>query len=220
MPSFIDNLPIKPMSFQAIEQEALFFLCDYQPNTLNHIQPTNMIQILEHDMYDYCGVKLELVDDLPIEIEAQTVFQTKRIQITELCYEKLCADSPRDRFTTAHETGHCILHLPEISNIQLLAARGSSYKIRPFEEPERQANYFAAALLMPLPTLCEAYRQLSVAGYMQDDIFAFLARNFKVSLQAVKIRVNTLSKNKGVYELISKLGIKQPFVYCRTQKAV
>ena len=25
MPSFIDNLPIKPMSFQAIEQEALFF---------------------------------------------------------------------------------------------------------------------------------------------------------------------------------------------------
>lgn len=220
MPSFIDNLPIKPMSFQAIEQEALFFLCDYQPKTLNHIQPTNMIQILEHDIYDHCGVRLELVDTLPRSVEAQTVFQTKRIQMTELGYEKLCTGSPRDRFTTAHEIGHCILHLPEISNIQLLAARGSSYKIRPFEEPERQANYFAAALLMPLPTLCETYRRLSIVGYSQDDIFTFLAKSFKVSLQVVKIRIDIISKNKGVYELISKLGIKQPFAYCRTQKVV
>ncbi len=218
MSSFIDKLPIRSMSFREIELYALFFLADYQKSALQELCPVDVIQILEHDIYDNCGVKVDLVDNLPLGIEAQTIFQTKKIQITELCYEKVHSNSPRDRFTIAHEIGHCILHLPKISNIQLLAARGGSSVIKPYQNPERQADYFAGALLMPLPAFCSVYEQFAARECKCCGISEYMANTFQVSVQAAQIRIKHISTNRGVYKLIDQLKIKRPFEFINTQK--
>lgn len=80
----------------------------------------------------------------------------------------------RNRFSLAHELGHYVLH-SQIGKIQLLATRSLIS-----ERVEWEANWFAAAFLMP----ANAFRKRWKLTKNDED----LASYFLVSTQAVKVR--------------------------------
>ena len=92
-------------------------------------------------------------------------------------------DSPRrKRFTLAHEIAHYILHRDLIGDG--ITDRGL-YRSRLSDTIERQANRYAANLLMPSGLVRAAWREgdCSVAG---------MAARFNVSEEAARIRLSEL----------------------------
>ncbi len=93
----------------------------------------------------------------------------------------------RQRFTIAHELAHYVLHIrPGLEGPNLID-RADVYEL--YRQPgqadarEREANLFAAELLMPTAVL----RQLADV-YAPDQLAEFLA----VSLEALMIRLRTI----------------------------
>lgn len=64
------------------------------------------------------------------------------MRIREDVYEGAIKGVPRDRFTLCHELGHYLLHQPE----RVSHARGN---VPAYQDPEWQANVFAAELMAP-----------------------------------------------------------------------
>jgi len=105
----------------------------------------------------------------------------------------------RTRFTIAHEIGHYMLHRFEQNlfvdqkNFRVVFHRDSestSGKIK----MERQANAFAAALLMPKDLILQELNKKSFNMYDNDDndIIQKLADKFEVSKQAMTFRLANL----------------------------
>ena len=66
------------------------------------------------------------------------------LRIREDVYINATKNNPRDLFTIAHEIGHVLFH-----NSNSIALARSNEKIKTYEDPEWQANTFAAELLAP-----------------------------------------------------------------------
>jgi Zn-dependent peptidase ImmA (M78 family) len=106
----------------------------------------------------------------------------------------------RQNFTTAHELGHFLLHDQEQLHVdhgfRVVRLRDGTSS-QGVDEAEREANLFAATLLMP-----EEFLEADIAGQdyfdlLDDDGFLVdLARKYGVSTQAL---VNRL-KNLGYIE--------------------
>ena len=95
--------------------------------------------------------------------------------------------SKRQYFTTAHELGHYFLHKDKIKKEKIITDSDilwyrSDYRLSKDEETE--ANYFAAALLMPEDKVKEAWE---VVGKVGD-----CAKIFNVSVAAMEIRLDYL----------------------------
>lgn len=71
--------------------------------------------------------------------------EDKTIRIREDVYYGAESGNGRDRFTIAHEIGHYCLHSKE----NVFYARIDGNSVKPYMNPEWQANNFAAELLMP-----------------------------------------------------------------------
>lgn len=104
----------------------------------------------------------------------------------------------RQRFSIAHELGHLMLKHPgELFVGQTLQHRTvirrdgkSSLGIDPFE---REANAFAAALLMPEHFVSEQIeKRLAARTYRVDQLLADLSEAFQVSSQAMEYRLTNL----------------------------
>lgn len=91
------------------------------------------------------GYELEIcgISEMPKEY-ALTFPEKNLVKIREDVYVRAVDENPRDLFTLAHEIGHIIFH----DNMSISFAR-SDEKIKVFEDPEWQANTFAAELLAP-----------------------------------------------------------------------
>ena len=93
----------------------------------------------------------------------------------------MAVDGPlRHRFTIAHELGHYILHSLS-GKKQITAGRKGSTRV------EWEANWFAAAFLMPAKEFRTAMRELG------SNALA-LAGRFLVSLEAAEVRIKTLQR--------------------------
>ena len=98
----------------------------------------------------------------------------------------------RQRFTIAHEIGHLLLHTNESlhvdKNFPIGLRNGISGKA--VDEKEIEANQFAAALLMPADLIAEDVLRLTG----MDVLMAIkkLARKYRVSEQAMSVRLSTL----------------------------
>lgn len=86
----------------------------------------------------------------------------------------------RDRFTIAHELGHYFLHYlqPDLTGPETFG-RGSRSPM------ETQANYFAAALLMPSERFTQVFRRHRGDSWSVADAFG-------VSPRAVEVRAQVL----------------------------
>jgi hypothetical protein len=95
----------------------------------------------------------------------------------------------RDRFTVAHELGHYFLHYPLVRerdpSTTMIATRWVDENDAAQQRAEWEANWFAAAFLMPSEQFREAHRKFS--GNLNR-----LAGHFVVSTQAADIRIKTL----------------------------
>jgi Zn-dependent peptidase ImmA (M78 family) len=109
------------------------------------------------------------------------------------------ADHPnRRRFTIAHEIGHfCLRHQFEpgehvhVDRGHLITPRNSRSSTG-VDPKEIEANQFAACLLMPSKLLSRTIKGFKTDS-LRDYHVAQLADQFKVSEQAMTIRLSTLS---------------------------
>jgi Zn-dependent peptidase ImmA (M78 family) len=107
----------------------------------------------------------------------------------------------RQRFTIAHECGHFVLHrqkLPVFIDKQFLqpyfrAYRDSSSSTGE-DRMEREANSFAAALLMPERLVHAAITALP-ADIADDEAVELLSKQFQVSRQAMAFRLANLASS-------------------------
>lgn len=103
----------------------------------------------------------------------------------------------RQRFTIAHEIGHFILHKDKI----LFIDKNESVLYRNSESSsgellkEREANSFAAALLMPKKIV---EHELSIIP-LNSDVIGHLSDKFKVSSQAMSFRLSNLGYDFGLF---------------------
>ena len=98
----------------------------------------------------------------------------------------------RQRFTVAHEVGHLVLHEDKAMFVDKLVRvhlRDSNSATGTLSE-EREANAFAAALLMPRSQVMEALNR--VKELTGDDLVRSLAERFEVSSQAMEYRLANL----------------------------
>jgi Zn-dependent peptidase ImmA (M78 family) len=99
--------------------------------------------------------------------------------------------SNRQRFTIAHELGHFLLHQQEQLHvdrqfqIHLRDQTSSKGKV----EEEKEANLFAAELLMPVKYIQEELAEIESLDLEDDSIIASLAKKYEVSTQAMAFRL-------------------------------
>jgi len=86
-------------------------------------------------------------DELPKDVHADMDIVNHCMRIKQSVYDGACKGNGRDRFTITHEQGHYLTL--GVSGFRL-QRNFEKRKLRPFEQPEWQANNFAAGLLMPV----------------------------------------------------------------------
>lgn len=96
--------------------------------------------------------------------------------------------SVRQRFTIAHELGHYFLHTTKQTFVDF--RHNDENVIR--NPKERQANQFAAALLMPKKVLQKDIEMLVTEDGVTSELIAFLAGKYKVSTEAMNYRLINL----------------------------
>jgi Zn-dependent peptidase ImmA (M78 family) len=100
----------------------------------------------------------------------------------------------RQTFTTAHELGHLLLHDQE----QLHVDHGFRLRLRDdvssqgTDNAEREANYFAASLLMPRAFLESDLAATDSLDLLDDEFLYELSRKYGVSQQALLNRLKNL----------------------------
>jgi len=101
--------------------------------------------------------------------------------------------SNRQRFTIAHEIGHILLH-PQMSlHIdESFAVRLRSDKSPRGDHDEKEANLFAAELLMPASLIADDIRRIGVLDLHDERRIEELAKSYHVSTQAMTIRLQQI----------------------------
>ena len=94
----------------------------------------------------------------------------------------------RQRFTIAHELGHFFLHPQKDAFVDYRDNRRDVMRT----PREKQANMFAAALLMPSDLLRKHCRSFARVGLSEDELHS-LAKRFMVSDDAMRFRLINLN---------------------------
>ena len=103
----------------------------------------------------------------------------------------------RQTFTIAHELGHYLLHEAETVHLD---SKSSGYTLQ-LRSPasatgeninEREANLFAAELLMPARLLEKELRNKDLDLLEDESVLRALAKKCRVSVQALTIRLTNL----------------------------
>lgn len=136
-------------------------------------------------------LKIDLVEttfDFDSDISGLLAINNEQIVISINRLE----DPKRHRFTIAHELGHLKLHskdqpvfidkIPKVMYRNNASATGEIHK-------EREANAFAAALLMPKDLVANVIENYKFNG---DEMVKHLASEFNVSDQAMSFRLSNL----------------------------
>jgi len=153
-----------------------------------------ILDIIEFALPEHFGIDYGVSDRLPPGVEATTVPRGSRgrpeILFNEAVFVRLCDHHRRFRFTASHEIAHALIHISQIEaqfvhgNIPVLYRR---QQLRPYEDPEWQADQFAAALLMPTRAV------MALVDTVGADI-SEVADTFKVSHTAAGKRIGFMRK--------------------------
>jgi Zn-dependent peptidase ImmA (M78 family) len=103
----------------------------------------------------------------------------------------------RQRFTIAHELGHYLLHAGHTvhldeGRVALTINLRNPESSKGEDNDEREANLFAAELLMPAKFLREDLEGLELDLLGNNTFLADLAKKYSVSLQALTFRLTYL----------------------------
>jgi Zn-dependent peptidase ImmA (M78 family) len=100
----------------------------------------------------------------------------------------------RRRFTIAHELGHFLLHEKEELHVDRLfqIKRRDGKSTTGENEEEKEANLFAAELLMPAQFIQEELAEIELLDLENDSVISSLADKYNVSRQAMTFRLSYL----------------------------
>ena len=189
--------PVSPLSGEQIEARSLSLVRQLHPDTIDRCIALPIHLILETQLTAVCGVHF-CVDNLPDGTEGR--FEGDELIINNNVYWAAHRGDPRARYTFAHEFGHCVLHKAQLkamnqsrTNAPRLYCRD---ELKPYLDPEWQANKFAAALLMPRPAVraLAAGQPLWRPGELESEV----AQVLNVSKQTAGYRVADLRKKGGL----------------------
>lgn len=94
----------------------------------------------------------------------------------------------RQRFTIAHELGHFFLHPQKDTFVDYRDNKKDVMRT----VKERQANMFAAALLMPRKNLTKDFKNLAKGGLSDEELRRALIDRYEVSDDAMRFRLRDL----------------------------
>lgn len=149
-----------------------------------------------------CGIKLNKNAKLPEGIAGHVR------TMPDGSYEIASSSSDhyyRQRFTLAHELGHYVLHKSMIGSgvdddrKYRSTELGDLYNTKIDEFHERQANAFAASILMPESLLTEYIKTRSEEISSMPDL-ADMAKAFQVSTAALRWRLKNVGLEGAVYD--------------------
>lgn len=125
---------------------------------------------------DLLGLAVELRDDLPVS--GMLLPSERRIVV------RSDESDPRRRFTIAHELGHWICQCQE-GEMKPVYCRAEEIGVDPEAKAmEREANIFAANLLMPEPSLREVAQDEASARFgVSEEAMAWRLFNLGLSEQ-------------------------------------
>lgn len=105
--------------------------------------------------------------------------------------------SNRQNFTIAHELGHYLLHDQENLHVdhEFLVRLRNDVSSQGTDEAEREANFFAASLLMPKHFIEKDLREHKYIDLFDDSFLHNMARKYGVSTQALINRLKNLDYN-------------------------
>jgi Zn-dependent peptidase ImmA (M78 family) len=100
----------------------------------------------------------------------------------------------RQNFTIGHELGHFLLHDQEPLHVdrEFRVRLRNDVSSHGTDEAEREANFFAASLLMPRAFLDADLESEDDVDILDDDFLHGLARKYGVSTQALMNRLKNL----------------------------
>ena len=93
----------------------------------------------------------------------------------------------KKRFIIAHELGHYYLHAQEG---KIMYAHRD--KLNKNKETEKDADYFAANLLMPEDIFKSSFEIYKKSGCSKEELIQSLAVHFKVDIKAIEKRIGEL----------------------------
>ena len=180
---------VRPMSKMDIERRAESFLKQHSPRTLSHHERFDIETFTDVDLERYYGFYLYYDDNITDRVFGYTDCINKKVVISGRHSKKV----ELNRATIAHETGHVVMHSGQIARVfknipqkQQEALMYRAQDIKPFENPEWQAWWFAGAILMPR----YAVRKIINNGGDTNDV----ANNFGVSYSFASARIDRINR--------------------------
>jgi len=100
----------------------------------------------------------------------------------------------RQNFTIGHELGHLLLHDQETLHVDhdFRVRLRNDISSQGTDEAEREANFFAASLLMPREFLEHDLEEHEFVDLLDDEILQSLSKKYGVSNQALMNRLKNL----------------------------
>lgn len=147
-----------------------------------HDQAENVLESILHDE----GIEV-FYDDYGDSFDGMTFFDDNTFFIHMNIRKGNTSNSPKGRFTLAHELGHYFIDNHRLGLINgLLTPHGSVSSNKPerTDRIEREADYFAACLLMPVSRFEEEIKDKK----FDFQLLKHLKNNFNVSLTAAAFR--------------------------------
>jgi hypothetical protein len=191
------NFTFLPTSGKKIELLATAIISHFQPEVLKGGKAFDIHRFVDTKLEDISGVTPVYTNELPSEIFGLTDSAENRLEIQA----SLAEDPFNEKFfrsTLAHETGHCLMHVPQLRQINRTQVFRQAkddgihlYRKDPIPlycNPEWQAWRFAGALLMPEAPL----RMMLNEGAGLPEI----AGVFEVNIPFLKTRLKALKIQK------------------------
>lgn len=177
----------------------------FDVNSINDIESIaikvrKILGVSDECALDNLTDKLEDNNFLILEIDYEEKFDGFCEYVDNLAFIILSSKGyERNRFTLAHELAHLILKFEEKND----------------KEIEHYCDYFASCLLMPKVAMKKEleFRNNSITRNVSINEIILIAKEYKVSLNAVIMRLNDLGiiddyKKRNLFILLSKNGLK------------
>lgn len=183
---------VRPRKRREIEAKATRLARQQYPDQVAHLEPIPVDHFFEFRLPQLMQIEVGVSADLEFGVEGEarpgTSGRPPLLLLSERVFMQMTEGMGRARFTGAHECGHGIFHLPEISETLVDNGIPSLYRsqeIPRYRDPEWQSNVFAGAFLLPTEAV-QAFVDRFGASHEQ------LARRFNVSYAAAEMRLRLM----------------------------
>jgi predicted transcriptional regulator len=169
--------------------------------------PTRLLKAKVHSIAENAAARLKFkpgdaMEPLVVRLGGRIEYKTAEVTATKLpesivvrsmndftIFLPSVTSVVRDRFTIAHELGHLFLHYPIVAaagaGVVMTATRWVKEDNEALKRAEWEANWFAAAFLMPSEEFSRIYQSM-------DRSSDLTAAHFGVSPKAAEIRAQSL----------------------------